>query len=55
MKAPTDPKERSKATRLAVERHLARKREVQAWRETQALIKRVSGSSLAFLGIKRKK
>jgi hypothetical protein len=55
MKAPTDPKERSRAARLAVERQLARKREAQSWRVTQALIKRVSGSSLAFLGIKRKK
>ena len=55
MKTPTDPKERSRATLLALERHLARKREAQAWRKTQALIRRVSGSSLAFLGTKRKK
>lgn len=55
MKTPTDPKERSKALQRALDRHLARRREAQAWRETQALIRRVSGSSLAFLGIKRKK
>ena len=52
MKAPTDPKERSKALRRAVERY---QREAEAWRQARALIKRVSGSSLAFLGIKRKK
>lgn len=55
MKTPIDPKERNRALNRAVERLFVRKREAQAWRETQALIKRVSGSSLAFLGTKRKK
>jgi len=48
MKVPAGPKGRPKAAYHALERHLARKRDALAWRETEALIRRVSGSSLAI-------
>ena len=55
MKVPTDPRVRGALAYRAGMGYLARKREEQAWRETEALIRRVSNTAFAFLKSRRRK
>ena len=52
MTTPTDPKERTKAAHRALLRQLAKRRDALAWREADAVIRRVSKSSLALSKLK---